>query len=109
MFIYSRLGQPADVAAADLFAKNMQAIGLPIISLPMSDLDFNLAMHTYAFDIFIDSQASGSVPTWLFNLFYGLNDLSPVPLGTNLFGYSNPDFDSYLSDFLAPPDPQTAA
>jgi ABC-type transport system substrate-binding protein len=108
MFIYSRLGQPADVAAADLFAKDMQAIGLPIISLPMSDLDFKLAMHTYAFDIFIDSQASDSAPTWLFNLFFGLNDLSPVPLGTNLFGYTNPAFDSYLSDFLAPPDQQTA-
>ena len=108
MFIYSRLGQPADVAAADLFAKDMQAIGLPVISLPTSDLDFNLAMHTYAFDIFIDSQASGSAPTWLFNLFYGLNDISPVPLGTNLFGYSNPDFDGYLADFLAPPDQQTA-
>ncbi len=108
MVIYSRLGQPADVAAADLFAKEMQAIGLPIISLPMSDLDFNLAMRTYTFDIFIDSQASDSAPTWLFNLFYGLNDIYPIPLGTNLFGYTNPDFDSYLSDFLAPTDQQTA-
>jgi len=108
MVIYSRLGQPADVAAADLFAKEMQAIGLPIISLPMSDLDFNLAMHTYTFDIFIDSQASDSAPTWLFNLFFGLNDLSPIPLGTNLFGYTNPDFDSYLIDFISPTDQQTA-
>jgi ABC-type transport system substrate-binding protein len=108
MVIYSRLGHPVDVATADLFAKEMQAIGLPIISLPMSDLDFNLAMHTYAFEIFIDSQTSDSAPTWLFNLFFGLNDISPTPLGTNLFGYTNYAFDSYLTDFISPTDQQTA-
>ncbi len=86
----------------------MQAIGLPIVSLPMPNLDFNLAMNTYSFDIFIDSQASDSAPTWLFNLFYSQNDISPVPLGTNLFGYSNPDFDNCLSDFLSPTNQQSA-
>jgi ABC-type transport system substrate-binding protein len=104
MFITSRLSEPAVVAAAHLFAKDMQAIGLPVVNLPQADLDFNLIAHTYLFDILIDSQASSSAPVWLYNLFDSKNDIAPVPLGTNLFGYDNPDFDSNVSVFMSSPD-----
>jgi len=100
MFINSRLTQPADVAVAELFAKEMQAIGLPIVSFPMQDLDFYQSMRTYSFDIFIDSQSANSAPTWLYNLFDSENNISPVPLGTNLVGYANSTFDSYVKVIL---------
>jgi ABC-type transport system substrate-binding protein len=100
MFIISRLSQPAEVAAADLFAKDMQAIGLPVVSLPISDLDFGLAMRTYSFDMFIDSQSANSAPTWLYNLFDSENNIAPVPLGTNLVGYVNSTFDNNVKELL---------
>jgi ABC-type transport system substrate-binding protein len=75
MFIMSRLSVPEDVAAADLFAKDMQAIGLPIISLPMSDFDFRLALRNYSFDMFIDSSPNNYAPTWLYTLFESKNDI----------------------------------
>jgi ABC-type transport system substrate-binding protein len=104
LFIMSRLSQPADVAAADLFARDMRATGLPVISLPAADTDFNLAIHTYTFDIFIDSQSSDSTPVWLYNLFYSKNNIFPAPLGTNLFGYRNPNFDRCASQFISSKD-----
>lgn len=100
MFIISRLSQPAEVATAGLFATDMQAIGLPVISLPMSDLDFDQAMRTYSFDIFIDSRSANSAPTWLYNLFDSKNNIAPVPLGTNLVGYVNSTFDEYVKKLL---------
>lgn len=100
MLIISRLSQRAEVVAADLFAKDMQTIGLPIVSLPMSDRDFDLAMRTYTFDIFIDSQLATSAPTWLYNLFATKSDIAPVPLGTNLIGYHNAKFDTYVTELM---------
>jgi ABC-type transport system substrate-binding protein len=100
MFIISRLTQPADVAVADLFAKEMQAIGLPIVSFPMQDRDFYQSMRIYSFDLFIDSQSANSAPTWLYNLFDSENNISPVPLGTNLVGYANSTFDRYVEEIL---------
>jgi ABC-type transport system substrate-binding protein len=104
MFITSRLSEAADVAAANLFAKEMQAIGLPVVSLPQADLDFNLITRTYLFDILVDSQASDSAPVWLYNLFYSKNDVAPVPLGTNLFGYNSSAFDDSVGAFMSSTD-----
>ena len=112
MTIISRLSQPDEVAAANLFAKDMQSIGLPIVSLPMFDPDFNLALRTYVFDIFIDSQSASAAPTWLYTLFDSKNDVAPVPLGTNLVGYNNSTFDDYVSQLLTsnrPDEIQNAA
>ncbi|MGA3404404.1 MAG: ABC transporter substrate-binding protein [Candidatus Bathyarchaeia archaeon] len=112
MTIISRLTEPDEVAAADLFAKDMQSIGLPIVSLPMSDIDFNLALRVYTFDFFIDSQSASAAPTWLYTLFDSKNDVAPVPLGTDLVGYSNSTFDGYVSQLLTsnrPDEIQNAA
>jgi len=104
MFIISRLSEPYEVAAADLFAKDMQSIGLPIISLPMSDLDFNQALRTYIFDLFIDSTVGNGAPTWLYPMFDSRNDISPVPLGTNVVGYDNSTFDDYVNKLMSASD-----
>ena len=112
MTIISRLTEPDEVAAADLFAKDMRSIGLPIVSLPLSDIDFNLALRVYTFDFFIDSQSASAAPTWLYTLFDSKNDVAPVPLGTNLVGYSNSTFDGYVSQLLTsyrPDEIQNAA
>ena len=100
MTIISRLTQPQDVTAAASFAKDMQHIGLPVVSLPMSDIDFNEALRTYTFDIFVDSQSANNAPTWLYNLFDSKNDLNPAPLSTNLVGYSNSTYDKYAAQLL---------
>lgn len=93
MFMFSRLSSAEDVAAADLFSNEMQSIGIPVISLPLSDLDFNQALRTYAFDVFIDSSPSSPAPTWLYPMFDSKNDIAPVPRGTNLVGFDNSTFD----------------
>ena len=105
MTIISRLTQPQEVAAAASFAEDMQSIGLPIVSLPMSNIDFNEALRTYTFDIFIDSQTANSAPTWLYTLFDSKNDVSPVPLSTNLVGFSNSTYDKYATQLLASSNP----
>lgn len=112
MLIISRLSQSADVIAANLFAKDMQAVGLPIVSLPMSEIDFDQAMRIYSFDVFIDSQSANSSPTWLYDLFVSKNNIAPVPLGTNVVGYKNTKFDGYVRDLMTArnqDDVQTAA
>jgi len=112
MTIMSRLTQPQEVAAAASFAKDMQSIGLPIVSLPMTDIDFNEALRTYTFDIFIDTQPANNAPTWLYTLFDSKNDISPVPLSTNLVGYNNSTYDEYATQLLTsnrPDEIQTAA
>ena len=109
MFIFSRLTDPESVAAADLFAKDMQAIGLPIISFPLTDVDFNLNTKiTYYFDLYIDTVSTGSAPTWLGSLFAGSNDIYPAPLATNLVGYHNHSFDSSLSQLMTAKDSNAA-
>jgi len=106
MTIISRLTQPQEAAAAASFAKDMQSIGLPIVSLPMSDIDFNEALRTYTFDIFVDSQSANNAPTWLYTLFDSKNDLNPAPLSTNLVGYSNSTYDKYAAQLLASNSPE---
>ena len=98
--IISRLSQPDEVTVADRFAKDMQTLGLPIVSVPMSDRDFNQAIRIYSFDIFIDSQLATSAPVWLYDLFDSKNDVSPVPLGTNLVGYKSARFDNYARQLM---------
>jgi ABC-type transport system substrate-binding protein len=104
MFVISRLSEPDEVATADLFAKDMQSLGLPIISLPMSDFDMTEAFRTYTFDIFIDSRTNNFAPTWLQILFDSKNDVAPVPLGTNLVGYDNSTFDKYVDEYMSASD-----
>ena len=104
--IISRLTQPQEVAAAASFAEDMQSIGLPIVSLPMSNIDFNEALRTYTFDIFIDSQPANSAPTWLYTLFDSKNNVFPVALSTNLVGYSNSTFDGYATQLLTSNSPE---
>jgi len=94
MFIYSRLGNPAEVAIADAFARDMRAIGLPVIHLAQPPLDFEVIVQTYNFELIVLSEKAGSAPTWLYELFSSATDTSPVPLGTNLVGYHDEDFDS---------------
>jgi ABC-type transport system substrate-binding protein len=112
MTIISRLTQPQEVAAAASFAEDMQSIGLPIVNLPMTNIDFNEALRTYTFDIFIDSQSANAAPTWLYTLFDSKNNVSPVPLSTNLVGYSNSSYDGYVTQLLTsnrPDEMRTAA
>ena len=93
MFIFSKLSDPQAVAAANLFAQDMQSIGLPVISFPETDFDFNSQVKvTYYFDLYIDTESAGASPTWLYDLFAGVNDVSPVPYSTNLVGYHNSTF-----------------
>jgi ABC-type transport system substrate-binding protein len=104
MFIISRLSKPNEVAAAALFAKDMQAVGLPVVSLPMADLDFNQYLRIYAFDMFVDSSANNPAPRWLYTLFDSQNNIAPVPLGTNLVGYHNHTFDQYAQELMSAED-----
>jgi len=109
MFILSKISDPESVAAADLFAKDMRAIGLPIISFPQTDVDFNLLVKIeYSFDLYIDTVSTGPAPTWLGNLFAGSNDLYPAPLATNLVGYHNRTFDSSLNQLMTATDSNAA-
>jgi ABC-type transport system substrate-binding protein len=108
MFIISRLSEPTEVAAATLFAKDMQAVGLPVVSLPMTDPDFNQYLRIYAFDMFVDSSTNNLAPKWLYTLFDSGNDIAPVPLGTNLVGYHNRLFDEYAEKLMSVSD-QTQA
>ena len=101
MTVISRLTQPQEVAAAASFATDMQNIGLPIVSLPMSNIDFNEALKTYTFDLFVDSQSANAAPTWLYTLFDSKNDVFPVPLSTNLVGFENSTYDGYASQLLS--------
>jgi ABC-type transport system substrate-binding protein len=104
MFIFSRLSSPDDVATADLFAKEMQSIGIPVISLPLFDLDFNQALRTYIFDMFIDSSPSSPAPNWLYPMFDSQNDIAPTPRGTNLVGFDNSTFDDQVSVLMSRSD-----
>ena len=109
MFIFSRLTDPEGVAVADLFAKDMRAIGLPIISFPLTDVDFNLNTKiTYYFDMYVDTVSSGPAPTWLNTLFASSNDIYPAPLATNLDGYDNRTFDASLNQLLTATDSNVA-
>jgi ABC-type transport system substrate-binding protein len=109
LFIFSRLTDPASVAAADLFARDMRAIGLPVISFPVSDVDFNVQTKmTYYFDMYVDTVSAGPAPTWLADLFASSNDLSPAPLATNLVGYHNRTFDASLEQLLTATDSKEA-
>jgi ABC-type transport system substrate-binding protein len=101
MFIFSRLSDPSSVAVGDLFAKDMRAIGLPVISFPVSDVDFNLQTRmTYYFDMYVDTVSTGPAPTWLGTLFASSSDISPAPLATNLVGYHNGTFDASVEQLM---------
>ena len=101
MFIFSKLSDPQAVAAANLFAQDMQSIGLPIISFPGTDFDFNSEVKaTYYFDLYIDTESAGASPTWLYDLFAGINDVSPVPYTSNLVGYHNSTFDGCAKQLI---------
>jgi ABC-type transport system substrate-binding protein len=109
MFIFSKLTDPQAVVAANLFAEDMQAIGLPVISFPTTDFDFNsLVRVTYSFDMYIDTETAGVAPTWLYNLFAGVNDLAPVPLSTNLVGYRNSNFNECADQLMTTSDSNSA-
>lgn len=102
IFILSRLDDPANVAAADSFARDMQAIGLPIINYPVPSRDFDFQVkRTYLTDLYIDTVSADSGPTWLYDLFASNNDNSPVPLGSNRVGYHNSNFDSCVKQMMA--------
>jgi ABC-type transport system substrate-binding protein len=109
MFIFSRLTDPEGVAVADLFAKDMRAIGLPVISFPLTDVDFNLDTKiTYYFDMYVDTVSSGPAPTWLNDLFAGSNNIYPAPLATNLDGYNNRTFDASVNELMTATDSSVA-
>jgi peptide/nickel transport system substrate-binding protein len=109
MFIFSKLTDPQAVAAANLFAQDMQSIGLPIISFPETDIDFNTQVKvTYYFDLYIDTESAGASPTWLYDLFAGVNNVSPVPYATNLVGYHNSTFDEYAKQLMTASDSGSA-
>lgn len=109
MFVFSKLTDPQAVAAADLFAEDMRAIGIPVISFPETDFDFNSQVRvTYYFDMYIDTQSAGVAPTWLYNLFAGVNDMYPAPLSTNLVGYHDSTFDECAKQLMTATDSGTA-
>jgi len=101
MFIFSRLSDPESVAVANLFAKDMRAIGLPVINFPATDIDFFAnTKATYYFDMYIDTVTPGPGPSWLGRLFAGYNDLSPAPLSPNLVGYHSHVFDENFEELM---------
>ena len=108
MFIYSKLSDPQAVAAANLFAADMQSIGLPIVSFPENDFDFSGINVNYYFDLFIQTETAGPAPTWLYDLFAGVNDVSPVPYSTNLVGYHNSTFDECANQLMTASDSVSA-
>ncbi|HUK50654.1 MAG TPA: ABC transporter substrate-binding protein [Terriglobales bacterium] len=109
MFIFSRLSDSSSVAVGDQFARDMRAIGLPVISFPVSDVDFNLQTKmTYYFDMYVQTVSTSPAPTWLGTLFASSNDISPAPLSTNLVGYHNGAFDASLEQLLTANNSATA-
>ena len=108
MFIYSKLTDPQAVAAANMFAQDMQAIGLPIVSWPQTDFDFHWITLTYAFDLYIATESANAAPTWLYGLFAGINNVYPAPLSTNLVGYNNSTFNKYAQQLMAASNPSVA-
>jgi len=109
MFIFSKLTDPQAVAAANMFAEDMQAIGLPIISFPESDIDFySQTSVTYYFDIYIETVTANAAPTWLYDLFDGANDVSPAPLSLNLVGYNNSTFNQWAKQLMTASDSSAA-
>jgi hypothetical protein len=109
MFIFSKLTDPQAVASADLFAEDMRAIGIPVISLPETDFDFNSQVRvTYYFDMYIDTESASVAPTWLYELFAGVNDISPAPLSTNLVGYRSSTFDACAKQLMSASDSGSA-
>ena len=109
MFIFSKLSDPQAVAAANLFAEDMRSIGLPIISFPATDFDFNSQVKvTYYFDLYVDTESAGASPTWLYDLFAGINDVSPAPYSTNLVGYHDPTFDKCAKQLMTASDSGSA-
>ena len=102
MFIFSKLTDPQAVAAANIFAKDMQSIGLPIISFPETDIDFySQTSVTYYFDLYIETVSANAGPTWLYDLFAGVNNVSPAPLSSNLPGYSNSTFNQWAKQLMS--------
>ena len=109
MFILSKLSDPQAVAASNLFAQDMRSIGLPIISFPETDFDFNSQVKVaYYFDLYIDTESAGASPTWLYDLFAGINDISPAPYSTNLVGYHNSTFDECSKQLMTASDSASA-
>jgi len=108
MFIYSRLSDPQAVAAANLFAADMQSIGLPIVSFPENDFDFSGINVNYYFDLFIQTETAGPAPAWLYDLFAGVNNVFPVPYSTNLVGYHNSTFDECANQLMTASDSNSA-
>jgi ABC-type transport system substrate-binding protein len=104
MIVYSKLSAPEAVASANLFAEDMQAIGLPVISLPETDFDFYGQKVSYYFDMYIDTEPASVAPKWMYDLFAGINDLYPAPLSTNLVGYHNSTFDACAKQLVTAPD-----
>jgi len=109
MFLFSKLTDPQAVAAANLFAQDMQSIGLPIISFPETDIDFNTQVKiTYYYDLYIETESASASPTWLYDLFAGVSDVSPVPYATNLVGYHNSTFDQCAKQLMTASDSGSA-
>ena len=104
MMIFSKFSAPETVAAANLFAEDMQAIGLPVISFPETDFDFNGQKVNYYFDMYIDTEPASVAPTWMYDLFAGVNVLYPAPLSTNLVGYHNATFDECAKQLVTASD-----
>jgi ABC-type transport system substrate-binding protein len=101
MFIFSKLTDPQAVAAANMFAEDMQAIGLPIISFPETDIDFHSQVSvTYYFDLYIQTESANAAPTWLYDLFAGVNNIYPAPLSTNLVGYDSSTFNQCAGQLM---------
>ncbi|HXX72280.1 MAG TPA: ABC transporter substrate-binding protein [Candidatus Acidoferrales bacterium] len=101
MFIFSKLTDPQAVAAGNMFAQDMQAIGLPIISFPETDIDFYSQVPvTYYFDLYVETVSTNAAPTWLYNLFSNSNNLYPAPLSTNLMGYDNSSFNTFAEQLM---------
>ena len=109
MFIFSKLTDPQAVAAANMFAEDMQDIGLPIISFPETDIDFYSQVSvTYNFDLYIETESANAAPTWLYDLFSGVNNMYPAPLSTNLVGYNNSTFNTCSKQLMTAPNADSA-
>ncbi len=95
IILMSRTDNPFMAKAARAFAEAMQRIGIPVINQPTERRTISrFVERLYDFDMFTGVAPVGPEPDWLYDFFDSSQDIAPVPLGTNVFGYRNATYDS---------------
>jgi hypothetical protein len=58
--------------------------------------------------MYIETEAANAAPTWLYNLFAGINNIYPAPLSTNLVGYNNSTFNECARQLMTASSTESA-